>query len=488
MPAILMRRLSLTTRLAFAFGLVAAIVFGGAGAYLYRALAMQVIERDDAELLRKAVHARDELREQGARPDSNWREVGGVVSGNDEFALVVRAAGGAVLLAANATEGPPALQPVAPEAPFGPEAIRAWTTRQGYPVHGVQALVPVGPGTGAPGQALTFTLYQSAVSRTTLLRAYRTKLLLTGLLGTLAVAGLGYVVLRAGMAPLRRIAAGASSVTVHRLELPIAPAQLPPELAELAAALQQMMDRLRDGFERLSQFSADLAHDFRTPIGNLLGQSQVALSSERSADEYQALLASNIEEYERLARMIENMLFLARAENARVAVKPARLDLARELGALSDYFEGLAEARGVAIAVDGGGAVLADPLLLRRAVSNLVANAIRYTPAGQTVVMAARTGPGGSNIEVRNPGAGIAPEHLSKLFDRFFRGDPARANSGESAGIGLAIVKSIMDLHHGHVEVESEVGGTTVFRLRFPATQADPASCGAAAGATGAAT
>ncbi len=480
-----MRSLSLTARLALAFGLVAAIVFGGAGAYLYRALAMQVIERDDAELLRKAARARTELMEQGAQPNSDWREVAGVVSGNDEYALVVRAPGGAVLLAANAGEGLPAVQPVAPVAPdaqLGSEAIRAWTTQQGYPVHGVQVLVPIGPGAGATStstttpQTLTFTLYQTAISRTTLLRAYRAKLLLTGLLGTLGVAGFGYLVLRAGMAPLRRIAAGASSVTVRRLELPIDPAQLPPELAELAAALQQMMDRLRDGFERLSQFSADLAHDFRTPIGNLLGQSQVALSSERSADEYQALLASNIEEYERLARMIENMLFLARAENARVAVNPARLDLARELGALSDYFEGLAEASGVAIAVDGGGAVLADPLLLRRAVSNLVANAIRYTPAGQTVVMAARTGPAGSSIEVRNPGAGIAPEHLPRLFDRFFRGDPARTNSGESAGIGLAIVKSIMDLHHGHVEVESEVGGTTVFRLLFPASMADPAS------------
>jgi two-component system heavy metal sensor histidine kinase CusS len=466
-----MRRISLTTRLALAFGLVAAIVFGGAGAYLYSALATQVIERDDAELLRKAVRVRNELAELGSRA-GEWREVAGVVSGNEEFALVVRASGGSLLVSANTgKERPPDLPPLAADTPFDPASIRTWTQQQGYPVHGVRALVR--PDAAAP--PLTFTLYQTAISRTTMLRAYRAKLLLAGLLGTLAVAALGYLVLRAGMAPLRRIAAGASSVTVRRLALPVDPAQLPPELEELAAALQQMMDRLRDGFERLSQFSADLAHDFRTPIGNLLGQSQVALASERSADEYQALLASNIEEYERLARMIENMLFLARAENARVAVKPARLDLARELGALSDYFEGLAEARGVAIAVEGGGAVQADPLLLRRAVSNLVANAIRYTPAGQTVVLAARSTPGGISIEVRNPGAGIAPEHLPRLFDRFFRGDPARANSGESAGIGLAIVKSIMDLHHGRVEVESEVGGTTVFRLFFPARMADAA-------------
>ncbi|MDF3838612.1 heavy metal sensor histidine kinase [Cupriavidus basilensis] len=461
-----MRRLSLTARLAFAFGLVAAIVFGGAGAYLYRAMATQVIERDDAELLRKAVRVHNELMEQGAGASADWREAGSVVTGNDEYALIVRAASGTVLVAANTgKDGPPVLASQAPDAPFGPESIRTWATRQGYPVRGVQALVRT--GAGAP--ALTFTLYQTAISRTTLLRVYRARLLLTALFGTLAVAGLGYLALRAGMAPLRRIATGASSVTVRRLELPVDPAQLPPELAELAAALQQMMDRLRDGFERLSQFSADLAHDFRTPIGNLLGQSQVALASERSADEYQALLASNIEEYERLARMIENMLFLARAENARVAVKPATLDLARELGALSDYFEGLAEARGVAIAVEGGGQVRADPLLLRRAVSNLVANAIRFTPAGQAVVMAAASGPSGSSIEVRNPGAGIAPEHLPKLFDRFFRADPARANSGESSGVGLAIVKSIMDLHNGRVAVRSEPGGMTVFTLFFPA-------------------
>ena len=476
-----MRRLSLTTRLALAFGLVAAIVFGGAGAYLYRALAMQVIERDDAELLRKAARVRNELAELDPGAAGAWREAAGVVSGNDEFALVVHASDGTVLVSANTgKDAPPALTPLAADAPLDTASIHTWTTQQGYSAHGIKALLRAGAAstsaaasTATPAQ--TFTLYQTAISRTIMLRTYRAKLLLAGLLGTVSVAALGYLVVRAGMEPLRRIAAGASSVTVRRLALPVDPEQLPPELEELAAALQQMMDRLRDGFERLSQFSADLAHDFRTPISNLLGQSQVALASERSADEYQALLASNIEEYERLARMIENMLFLARAENARVAVKPARLDLARELGALSDYFEGLAEARGVAIAVDGGGAVQADPLLLRRAVSNLVANAIRYTPAGQTVVLAARSSPGGSSIEVRNPGAGIAPEHLAKLFDRFFRGDPARTNSGESAGIGLAIVKSIMDLHHGSVEVESEVGGTTVFRLFFPAGIADSA-------------
>ncbi|AOY97305.1 two-component sensor histidine kinase [Cupriavidus sp. USMAA2-4] len=469
----MMRSLSLTTRLALAFGLVAALVFGGAGTYLYRALATQVIERDDAELLRKAERVR---REVAAQDGIDWQELRGVVSGNDEFGLLVRDAASTTLLRADAAgsgsgDGAlPAVPPLAADAMLGAAAIRGWTDARGYPVRGVRALARDGHG-----RMLDYFLYQTGAARAQLMRAYRARLLLTGLVGSLAVAALGYLALRAAMAPLRRIAAGASDVTVRHLALPLDPARLPPELRELAAALQQMMDRLRDGFERLSQFSADLAHDFRTPIGNLLGQSQVALASERSVEEYQALLASNIEEYERLARMIENMLFLARAENARVALKPAVLDLERELAGLGDYFEGLAEAAGVALAVDGRGQVLADALLLRRAVGNLLANAIRFTPAGGTVTLRGYAERQGSAISVANPGPGIASEHLPRLFDRFFRADPARANSGESSGVGLAIVKSIMDLHGGSVEAVSPPGGMTVFTLHFP-TQGEQGS------------
>ncbi|WP_454722470.1 MULTISPECIES: heavy metal sensor histidine kinase [Cupriavidus] len=472
-----MRGISLTARLALAFGVAALLVLGGAGAYLYRALATQVIERDDAELLRKATRVRDALADYDAAGAEYWRDVAGVVSGNEEYALLVRAPDGAVLLAANATGNPvPEMAPLALAAAIGPGAIHTWSTPAGDPVRGVTVLARARDGQ----EPLRFTLYQTAAGRVALLRAYRAKVLAATVSGALVAAGLGYLLLRIGMAPLRRIAASASAVTVNRLQLPLDPARLPPELAELASALQQMMRRLHEGFERLSQFSADLAHDFRTPLGNLLGQTQVALGAERSADEYQALLASNIEEYERLARMIENMLFIARAENARVAMKPAMLDLARELHGLSDYFEGLAEIDGIAIAVDCAGRVWADPLLLRRAVSNLVANAIRYTPAGQTITLRGFQSAAGAVIEVSNPGPGIAPEHMPKLFDRFFRGDPARANSGDSSGVGLAIVKSIMDLHHGTVEAESEADGITVFRLRFPPGD-DAAGTGGAA-------
>ena len=464
---------SLTTRLALAFALIAGCAFAGVGFYLYRALAQQIIERDDAELLRKATRARAELAEPGqpspSSPaglagDARWQDIRSVVAGNEEYGLRVFA-GGALLAQAGADPGRlPALPVIALSASPDQASIHAWSTRDAVPVRGLALQARA----GAESAPVTVALYQVAASRGVLLRDYRWKLLIAACLGAVGAGGLGYVALRAGMAPLRRIAAGTASVTFTSGALSVDPASLPAELNELARALQQMIDRLRERYERLSQFSADLAHDFRTPIGNLLGQTQVALSSERSVEEYQALLASNIEEYERLSRMIENMLFLARADNARVALHKADLDLREELMRQADYFELLADARGITIRVTSHGTIHADATLLRRALGNLLANAVRYSPEGAEIELAGRQLGTTAEIDVINPGPGIAPEDLPRLFDRFFRGDPARAKSGESSGIGLAIVRTIMDLHHGTVSVES-VPGRTTFRLIFPA-------------------
>lgn len=457
---------SLTLRLALAFALVGGIAFACVGAYLYRSLAMQIIERDDAELMRKAVRVRAELAVHHETQVDRWQEVSRIMSGSDEYGIDVRGKNGVLLVEANADGGQfPDMTAVPLGMPVTPQSIYLWRTVRDDPVHGVAFLADVADG-GAP---VRITIYQVARARVALMRAYRWKLLVAACLGALTVGVLGYAALRAGMAPLRRMAAGTESVTFSSVVLPIDPARLPSELEELAHALQQMIVRLHEGYDRLSRFSSDLAHDFRTPIGNLLGQTQVALSSERTVEEYQALLASNVEEYERLSRMIENMLFLARADNARVALNVVELDLASELSRQADYFELLADARQISFGVDAKGIVKADAMLLRRAVSNLISNAVRHTPQGQQIFLSAFQFAGTTQIEVSNPGVGIPVDDMPRLFDRFFRGDPARANSGESSGIGLAIVKTIMDLHHGSVHVESEPGGMTRFRLVFPA-------------------
>ena len=464
---------SLTARLALAFALIAGCAFAGVGLYLYRALAAQIIERDDSELLRKAVRMRAELAEMPAADAQagRWQEIRGIVAGNEEFGLRLTAPDGRLLADAGSKPG---AQPgagrtmpvIGPDTPPSRDAIQTWQARGDIPVRGLAMQARL--GADASGQTVLVDLHQVAASRVVLLRDYRLKLSIAVCLGALGAGLLGFVALRAGMAPLRRIAAGTASVTFASGVLPVDPSRLPAELDELARSLQRMIDRLRERYERLSQFSADLAHDFRTPIGNLLGQTQVTLSSERSVEEYQALLASNVEEYERLSRMIENMLFLARADNAQVALGARPLDARAELDKVAEYFEAVAADRNLTVMVSGHATVVADQTLLRRAIINLLDNALRHAPVGSAVRMAvARNGSDMTAISVTNGGPAIEADALPHLFGRFYRADPSRRNSSGSTGLGLAIVDTIMRLHGGSVSVTS-VEEQTRFELEFP--------------------
>ncbi|WP_163022238.1 heavy metal sensor histidine kinase, partial [Pseudomonas viridiflava] len=231
-----------------------------------------------------------------------------------------------------------------------------------------------------------------------------------------------------------------------------------------------MLDRLDDGYRRLTQFSADLAHEIRTPVGSLMGHCQVALRQNRSADDYQALLASNLEELERISRLVESILFLARADEAQSALERKPLDLNEELHRVAGYFEGLAEERNMTLIPSGQGTVQADPILLRRALSNLVANAIRYADENSEILMRVAALDGQWKIDVENQGPQLLQASLSRLFDRFYRGDASRHQRSDSNGLGLAIVAAIMHLHGGRVEVAQPAAGRIRFSLIFPAT------------------
>jgi two-component system heavy metal sensor histidine kinase CusS len=248
------------------------------------------------------------------------------------------------------------------------------------------------------------------------------------------------------------------------------PARWPRELTALATAFDQMLDRLEKSFARLSQFSADLAHELRTPINNLMGEADLALSRVRAPDEYRRVLESSLEEFAKLARTIDGLLFLARAEHPETQVQRAALDARKEIDAVREFYDAMAQDQGVDVRCEGDAALHADPLLLRRAVSNLLSNALQYTPRGGRVVMSAAASPdGGAVVRVTDSGVGIEPEHLERIFDRFYRVDPARSRFPRGVGLGLAIVKSIMDLHRGLVTVQSEPGKGTTVSLQFPA-------------------
>jgi two-component system heavy metal sensor histidine kinase CusS len=228
-----------------------------------------------------------------------------------------------------------------------------------------------------------------------------------------------------------------------------------------------MLDRLERAFMRLSQFSSDLAHDMRTPLANVISSSQITLSRTRTKEEYEILIDSNIEECERLQRMIENMLFLARADNSKQHIKLSEVDCQLELTKLTSYFQGIAEDTGVHFVINGSGRIVADPLMFRRAVSNLLSNALDHAAVGSDIELRTYHSEGYVVVEVTNKGQPIPAEHLEKIFDRFYRLNASRHGSAKNTGLGLAIVKSIMESHRGKVEVVSQRHSTT-FALYFP--------------------
>ncbi|MDO8777186.1 MAG: heavy metal sensor histidine kinase [Burkholderiaceae bacterium] len=286
--------------------------------------------------------------------------------------------------------------------------------------------------------------------------------------GAAALTGfLGWAVARHGLAPLRAMREQTKTVTAQQLSHRLPMESVPVELAELAQSLNEMLARLEEAFRRLSDFSSDIAHELRTPVSNLMTQTQVALSRQRGADEYRSILESNAEEFEHMARMISDMLLLAKAENDLVVPTRETVSLAAEVLALFDYYDAVAEEKGLHLTLEGDGEVCADRLMLRRALSNLLSNAVRHSTVNATVRVNISSSPDTVSIRMGNTGDMIPQEYLERVFDRFFRVDPSRQRSSEGTGLGLAITKSIVLAHGGTISVES-IDGTTTFTIILP--------------------
>jgi two-component system heavy metal sensor histidine kinase CusS len=467
------RPLSLTLRVALLLSAVSVASFVVVGAYLYQSLARQMAYRDDIELVNKAMQIRRILGEL-ASPQSivqNARPLTDTLLGHNDFMLKVEAPDGRQLLRTSATSRPlPHVDSVPPQRALTLADVHDWVPAMGSG-RMVRAVGMVGTEAGA-GEPVQITLAREKSDRLKMLRGYAVDMLLALCGGAVLATLLGYAIVRHSMRQLRSVIGKANDITASRLNSRLSLQDAPVELREMGAAFNAMLDRLEDGVQRLSGFAADLAHDMRTPVNTLMVETQVALSRPRTAEEYQALLASNSEEYERLARMIENTLFLARVDNAQLALKRETLDLRAELQRIHDYFDILADDVGVRFTVEAPPLQAEiDPVLLQRAVNNLVSNAIRHTPAGGTVRLSARETDEGVELAVCNTGAGIAPEHLPHIFNRYYRADAARSDHGHSAGLGLSIVHAIMELHGGKIWVESETGASTVFFLLFKKTK-----------------
>lgn len=284
---------------------------------------------------------------------------------------------------------------------------------------------------------------------------------------TVAMGLLGWFAVQRGLSPLKAIKRRAAAITANRLDTRLPVESIPRELADLADTLNGMLARLEESFQRLSNFSSDLAHELRTPVSNLLTQTQVTLSKTRTAENYRDVLESNAEEFERLSRTISDMLFLAKADNGQIIPHRESIDLAAEISNLLEFYSVLAEEKSIALSFEGSARLLGDRLMLRRAFGNLLSNALRYTPQGGGVnVRIKNSANGKTEVSIENTGSDIPPEHLPHLFDRFYRVDGSRQRTTENSGLGLAITKFIVSAHAGSVDVDSS-SGITRFTLLF---------------------
>jgi len=460
-----MTRLSLTSRLAMllaSFSFVALTLMGGA---LYFALRHQLTLRDDAALVARVAQIGALLRNLDARQLIKEKpDLFANMLGNTESLLVIRFVGGSTLLEVNPLgRDVPAVTPVRADRALALSDVHHAALPDGTPV------IFMGATSSSSGGLPPLEIISARIlsDRTRALHSYRNNILLFAAVMAAASVALAFIFARRNVSPLRRLADRMKNISTQTLSSRVAVDDAPEELNLLIAQINAMLARLERGFEQLKQVSADMAHDLRTPITVLLGQTEVGLSAPRDNACYRRLLGSNFEELQRMARMIDNMLFLAQAEQPGREIERVGLDVASTMAQLSDYFEGLAAERDVQIITAGQGTVYADALLLRRALANLLSNAVRHATPGSNIHLCATASQAGITVEVANRGEMITPSQQEKIFDRFYRTDPSRQNSAHSSGLGLAIVRSVMQLHQGQCWVKSEQGKTT-FSLFFP--------------------
>nr|WP_229262015.1 heavy metal sensor histidine kinase [Duganella guangzhouensis] len=465
------RASSIAFRLTLLFAIVSVLTFAAVGTYLYQVLVRKIELRDDGRLVDKVVLVRSLLSDYSSiasidRAPAPFRHS---VHGIDGLVLRLSSMDGKVILQTTApmyfpsTLSPQGLVPITrtPQA----EDVH----RQSWAPDELRVLNAIGVLGDVAGTPVQISISRPRSRHSEFLRHYLLNLACAVTLGATVVAVLGFLIVRQGMAPLRMVISQANNISTHRMNTRLPAQRGPLELRELGAAFNAMLDRLEDGVQRLSGFAADLAHDLRTPVNTLMMETQVALSRPRTVEEYQTLAASNLEEYEHLATMIENTLFLARVDNAGLAINRQTLDAQAELLRIRNYFEGLAEEAGITLtlAQTAANATLdADATLLRRALGNLLSNAIAHTPRGGAITLTLRQADDGLQIDVANTGDGVAAQHLPHIFERYYRADSARP-SNASTGLGLAIVRAIMRLHGGEATVHSMPGATTTFSLRF---------------------
>lgn len=454
-----MKRLSLTTRLSLMFMLAVTAVLSVAGLSFYH-LSQQHFGALDQHTLSEKLQATEAILGQLQAPaqfDQLRPALRTLLGAHRDLTAIITDSQGQVLLA----------EPQLLDIPVGYQRandgqIWQWQDQQKM-LRGLSRQLAV-PGQSQPLSVILVLDVTPHMAFFSLLQQW----FWIGLpISALVSAGLGWVVASSGLRPLRQVTRLAASMSAQSLKKRIALAPIPHELQQLVSSFNAMLARLEDAFVRLSNFSADIAHELRTPLSTLITHTEVVLARPREVGDYAENLYSNLEDLRHMSRMIDDMLFLAKADNGLIipACKPIALEALSKK--LIDYYQILADERGIQLTLSGSASILGDEQMLYRAIANLLTNALRYTAAGKCISVNISQSATATLLTVENPGAAIAPEHLQRLFDRFYRADPARREGSSNAGLGLAIARSIVEAHQGRIYCTSS-GALNGFHIELP--------------------
>lgn len=451
---------SITARTSMLFTLLAALVFSVMGLVIQASINRHFVEQDQTVITGKLELINNILQNATATDNTTriQRQLSSALVGHHDLVVRVQNSAGQDVFMAGHDRLPDAAMMTA----TGSLALRSWSDGTiAYRLVVTDILMSDGKPEWRVGIGIN-TLHHAKF-----LAAFERELLLIGSGGLLCMALFGWVAIRRGLRPVQKMAVVAESISAQRLHNRLAIETIPIELESLARAFNAMLDRLSDSLERLSAFSSDLAHELRTPVNNLMTQTQVLLSKPRENDDYREVLYSNLEEFERLARMISDMLFLAKADNGLIIPHRETVQLASEITAVLDFYEALAADKSLTLNTSGQALVMGDALMLRRVISNLVSNAVRHAYPETVIHVAVSTQGNEACLTVQNVGDTIPEQHLPHLFERFYRADGARQRTEEGVGLGLAITRSIVFTHQGKIKVSSQ-HGMTQFTITLP--------------------
>ncbi|MGO8674431.1 MAG: sensor histidine kinase [Limisphaerales bacterium] len=453
-------------------------LFGVLGVSTYWVLRTSLAGSLRENQLRRARQIGQLLREEIERRDEGG--VGAQVQAryapdlNDRFVRIARQDGGLVYLSPG-----PRSQSFDPAALPPPEWTGEEERAREVPLLGGRRMLLAGHPVKMPGSGLYLVEVGAPMDEVQAdLRHWLVFLLaMLPVVGAIALGG-GYALVKRALAPVDRISRSAERISSHNLSERLPVPDTGDELERLSVALNHMIERLDEAFQQSRRFVADASHELRTPLTVVRGELESFVTGEGLSAEWRERLGSALEEVDRLASIVEGLFAISRLDAGEAASEWVTFDLGRLVASTAEQMGLLAEDKKIQVACTGSKDVWVrgDRARMKQVVVNLLDNAIKYTPEGGAVSLKVEAGNGKAILEVADNGPGIPAEALTRVFERFFRVDKARSRQEGGAGLGLSIVKSICAAHHGGVEVTSEPGRGSRFRVELPCARPNAGS------------